>query len=252
MNILIVTFILLVVLEFTFPFLKTKKVEHHDLYNYILGGLNTSLSFSLYFLLLFPLIRFAENGNMGILNLFNLNYLIRGLIVFLILDCVNYIWHRILHENNFLFRFHFIHHSDDFLSLSSAFRFHFFEVLLGYLFKIPFILIAGITLRDLFIYQIIFSICNYFQHSNLNIPYKLDLFISKLIITPYLHRIHHSKIKQQSFSNYSTVLVLWDKAFRTFYKQDLKANSSYGVGNIDLSKYTKLKVLLKQPFKGKI
>jgi len=164
------------------------------------------------------------------------------------LDCINYWWHRLVHKVSFLWRFHSIHHTDKLLNVSSALRFHFLEVLMGHLFKFPFLFLLGIPVEALLLYDVIFNTNVYFHHSNIRIYKSLDIFLSKIIVTPYIHRIHHSLKWKETNSNFSSFLIIWDKIFGTFFPQGEISTSKYGIPGYTEDKYQHFSYMIKQPF----
>lgn len=240
-------FIILFVLERVMPEVSRKRVEkNHDIDNIKLGFVN--FIFSRYFglILVYAFARRVDGA--GLLRYVGGANVILGVVI---MDIVNYWWHRMAHRVWFLKKFHRIHHTDRLLNVSSALRFHFLEVLMGHLFKLPFILIFGVSLESLLIYDVIFSISVYFHHSNIKIPSKLDRVLSNIIITPYVHRIHHSLIKDEANSNFSSVVVFWDKLFNTYTPTKEEPTRDYGVVGYEDNRYQEFKCMIKQPFEKK-
>ena len=133
-----------------------------------------------------------------------------------------YWWHRINHEWHILWYFHKFHHVDTKLNSTSALRFHTGELLLSYIAKIIAFSILGISLSAVLVHALLFFPIVVFHHSNLKISERWDLFFRRFIVTPRMHRIHHSVIKSETNSNYSSVLPYWDKLFRSYVKQPAK------------------------------
>lgn len=133
----------------------------------------------------------------------------------LILDCVIYWWHRINHEIPFLWRFHQVHHMDEFLDTSSAVRFHFGEVLLSAVFRMIFIYIFAIDLTSVILFEIAILVSALFHHSNIRLPRRFEKLLDSIIITPAVHWVHHHAKQADTDSNYGTVLSLWDRLFRS-------------------------------------
>jgi len=240
-------FLLFFVCERLFPQLDRNIAgKNHCIHNMTLGFVN--LLFGRYFALftVYYVAVSIENLGFGLLSYspYNLK-VISGIIL---LDCINYWWHRSLHRFNFLMNFHNVHHTDQLLDTSSALRFHFIEVLIGHLFKLPFIILFGIPVISLLLYDVIFNINVYFHHSNIRINRKVDLILSKVIVTPYLHRIHHSLKWKESNSNFSSFLILWDKVFGSFFPQGEQSTPKYGVPGYNDKKYQTFYYMIKQPF----
>jgi sterol desaturase/sphingolipid hydroxylase (fatty acid hydroxylase superfamily) len=133
----------------------------------------------------------------------------------LILDCWIYWWHRANHEWPFLWRFHEVHHLDEFLDASSALRFHFGEVLLSSLVRAGVILLLGVPLLSVVVFETLLALSAMFHHSNLRLPPRFERALSFLIVTPSIHWVHHHAIRRDTDSNYSALLSVWDRLFRS-------------------------------------
>ncbi len=133
-----------------------------------------------------------------------------------LLDFLAYCFHRLFHLNSFLFRFHSVHHSDASIEVTSAFRFHFGEVLVANSARILCAWALGFSYVTLFIFELVFLFFNLFEHSNFQLPQKLSGFLSFLWITPALHRKHHSILHKEMNSNFGTVFSIWDRLLRTY------------------------------------
>ncbi len=218
----------------------------HDLSNLGLGVINLLLS--RYFALIITLTLMKNLQISGAVYYLQLNEKAALILGVIALDSINYWWHRFLHRVPLLMRFHTVHHTDTLLDVSSALRFHFVEVLAGHLFRIPFILILGLPLSSIILYDIIFNINVYFHHSNIRINRRLDIALSKFIVTPYIHRIHHSTKWREANSNFSSFLLLWDRLFNTFTPQGEVSTPRYGIPGYTEEKYQTLLYMIRQPF----
>lgn len=133
----------------------------------------------------------------------------------LILDLWIYWWHRANHEVPFLWRFHEIHHLDHFLDTTTALRFHYGELFFSAFARAPVIIILGIPFASVLVFEALVILSALFHHSNVRLPAQLEAALSRIIVTPSIHWVHHHKIRQDTDSNYATVLSLWDRLFRS-------------------------------------
>lgn len=133
----------------------------------------------------------------------------------LLLDCWIYWWHRLNHEWHLLWRFHEVHHLDEFLDASSALRFHFGEVLLSSAVRAGVILVLGVPLLSVVLFETLLSLVTMFHHSNVRLPPRLERALSFLIVTPSIHWVHHHALRRDTDSNYSALLSVWDHLFRS-------------------------------------
>ncbi|BBM88214.1 sterol desaturase family protein [Candidatus Uabimicrobium amorphum] len=151
----------------------------------------------------------------GILSFITTNTYTSGILAFLVLDFFMYMWHRLMHEWDFAWNFHQVHHSELDMNTSSSFRFHFVEIAASKIFLLLWIGLWGIDVVFYFMYEAVFMVSVLLQHSNIHIPYKLDKLMSYVVVTPNFHRIHHSQDTHESNANYSSILTIWDWVFGT-------------------------------------
>jgi sterol desaturase/sphingolipid hydroxylase (fatty acid hydroxylase superfamily) len=164
----------------------------------------------------------------------------------ILLDCFLYWWHRVNHKLPFLWRFHEVHHLDEFLDSTTALRFHFGEVFLSSMVRVVVIIALGIPIASVIIFEIILVVCSIFNHSNLRLPSVLEKALSKLIVTPSIHWVHHHAKRYDTDSNYSTIFSFWDRLFGSFSPNARQLTMAIGVeGKSDLS----LPSLLLRPIK---
>jgi len=185
-------------------------------------SINIALSiftFVIVYFIIFPAqnstLSWTSNINIGLLYLLNLPPSACGIIAFLLMDLVFYYWHLLNHKIPFLWRFHNVHHIDPDMDVSTAFRFHFGEIGLSTVFRVIQISIIGISPAAFMIYDLCFIANTIFQHSNIKLPIKFERILNKIIVTPRMHGIHHSQIKNETNSNYSTVFSWWDVIHKT-------------------------------------
>lgn len=157
----------------------------------------------------------AQQHGFGLLNLLSLPGWVEGMVAILMLDYVLYVWHWLNHQIPLLWRFHNVHHTDLDLGVSTAFRFHFVEMLLSGVFRLGGVLVIGAGPVVVLIYEVVFEASVAFHHSNWRLPYRLERVLSWLIVTPRMHGIHHSIVQRETNSNYSNLLNVWDRIHRT-------------------------------------
>jgi sterol desaturase/sphingolipid hydroxylase (fatty acid hydroxylase superfamily) len=133
----------------------------------------------------------------------------------LLLDLWIYWWHRANHEIGFLWRFHSVHHFDELLDSTSALRFHFGEVFLSALARVPVILLLGMPLASVIVFEALVLIGAIFHHSDARLPPKLEAALARVVITPSIHWVHHHKVRADTDSNYGTIFSFWDPLFRS-------------------------------------
>ncbi len=136
---------------------------------------------------------------------------------FLLLDLYMYTWHRLIHTWGFAWRFHKVHHTDRWMNISTAYRFHTGEVIVANIPKIGLIYLLGITPNAWILYESLFAVSLVFHHSNFALPFKIDKFLSYFIVTPNYHRAHHCQLTKYLNTNYTSLLTIWDLIFQSRY-----------------------------------
>lgn len=135
------------------------------------------------------------------------------LVDLVILDMWIYWWHRSSHRFPFLWRFHEVHHLDEFLDVTSAVRFHAGEVLLSAAVRAVVIIALDIPLTTVLVFETFVLVSSVFHHSNVKLPRGFERVLSWIIVTPSIHWVHHHAVRSDTDSNYATVLSVWDRLF---------------------------------------
>ncbi len=191
----------------------------------------------------------AEN-HIGFLNFFEMPFWMAALIASILFDAWLYVWHRLNHVIPFFWRFHQVHHSDLEMDFSTALRFHPGEILLSSIVNIAVFAILGLSIEHLVIYKIVFNINVLWHHSNVALSEKWDRLLRLVLVSPNMHRVHHSMRVKETNSNYSSVLSIWDRLFGSYRFSDPKKivfGLDYDRGAEDQT----IARLLSRPFKNK-
>lgn len=160
--------------------------------------------------------QFCQERGWGALNYLDLPYGVEFAITVVFLDFMIYVQHVVMHMIPFFWRFHIVHHSDLDLDVSSGLRFHPVEILGSTLFKIGLIFALGPTPLAALAFESILNGMAMFSHSNITLPPWLDKALRRLIVTPDMHRIHHSVEENETNSNYGFNLSIWDRTLGTY------------------------------------
>jgi len=212
LSLALVAFVLLIFMEGLKPYQRfDRKVAKNSvltnttafLFNNII--LTTLRASSLFFVA-------QQFSNYGVLSGLS-NGPIKWVLSFLLFDLAIYAWHYASHKYEFLWRFHKIHHSDKTFNVTTGFRFHVFDLFIEIVMKCLFVIVFGVDAYVILAIELIELSFIFFHHSNLSFD-KEDL-LSKVIITPALHRTHHSALRSEHDSNYGIVLSIWDQLFGT-------------------------------------
>jgi sterol desaturase/sphingolipid hydroxylase (fatty acid hydroxylase superfamily) len=157
----------------------------------------------------------VERRNLGLLKLLRLPVWLETALAVVLLDYTLYIWHVLTHKVPLLWRFHLVHHADLDLDASTALRFHFGELVLSSPWRASQIVLIGVSPFALSMWQMLLLISILFHHSNVRLPTEAERQLSVLIVTPRMHGIHHSMVREETDSNWSSGLTVWDRIHGT-------------------------------------
>ena len=158
----------------------------------------------------------AAAREVGVLHLIPLSGPFHFCGALLLYDMWSYWWHRINHRIPFLWRFHRMHHSDPAMDVSTATRFHPGEVFLSSMIRLLVIPIVGMPVIALVVYDGLQLANTQFHHANISLFRPLDRAVSCILVSPNMHKVHHSPLREETDSNYSSVLSVWDRIFGSY------------------------------------
>ena len=192
----------------------------------------------------------AQEQGWGLLNMFVLPYPVEVVLAIIALDCTIYLQHVLFHIIPFLWPFHLVHHVDLDLDVTSGVRFHPVEIIISMGIKLTAVILLGASPLSVLVFEILLNATSMFNHSNIFIPLALDRIIRLLIVTPDMHRVHHSVILKETNSNYGFTLSWWDRIFGTYRAQPAKGHQDMVIGNARFldGRKQKLTWLLLLPF----
>lgn len=148
----------------------------------------------------------------------------------LFLDLAIYWQHVVFHKVPVLWRLHRMHHADTEIDATTGIRFHPIEIVLSLLIKIALVLALGIPAIAVIIFEVVLNASAMFNHANLKLPAWLDKTLRIVIVTPDMHRVHHSWHWQETDSNYGFCLSIWDRLFRTYTPQPRDGHEGMTIG----------------------
>jgi sterol desaturase/sphingolipid hydroxylase (fatty acid hydroxylase superfamily) len=158
----------------------------------------------------------AEASDFGVLRWLGLGGLLAGIAGFLLLDLAIYLQHRVFHRVPVLWRLHRMHHSDTDLDVTSGFRFHPVEILLSMVIKGAVIVALGVPALAVLVFEIVLNGTSLFNHANVRLPPWLERMLRWMVVTPMMHRVHHSVEREETDSNFGFNLPWWDRLFDTY------------------------------------
>ena len=244
----ILGFIIFLILETIYPnrtwsSKRYKRIAFHA----VLASFNTILMRIPMLFILMPVLLIVTENQVG--PFYNLGVL-KFILSFLILDIALYWWHRFNHTNQFLWRFHYVHHVDTHMDVGTSLRFHIGELFFSTLYKAIIIYLFGITLSEFLFYELLLVLSIQFHHSNIKLPDHVDSMLSKVIVTPKYHTNHHTRTKESREANYASIFTIWDKVFLSYKDATDEERLEMGLENREME----LKFLsnIKYPFKKNV
>jgi len=172
----------------------------------------------------------ASDNNWGFLNRLDIDDLVGIPLFLLAFDLMIYWQHRLFHAVSFLWRFHRMHHTDPDYDLSTGNRFHPVEILLSALIKCVLILLLGPPAVAVLIAEVVLNATSIFNHSNIRLPHSLDTVLRRVIVSPDMHRVHHSVERQEHDSNFGFNLSIWDRIFGSYTAQPAAGHEAMEIG----------------------
>ena len=162
------------------------------------------------------LARVVERRRWGLVQRLPLPPVLRDGLAVLGMDYTIYVWHVLTHKVPFLWRFHLVHHVDLYMDSTTALRFHAVDMLISIPWRAAQVAVLGTSRRALSVWQGFFFASVLFHHSNLRLPARLERCMAAVLTTPRMHGIHHSAVRAQTDSNWSSGFSLWDHLHGTF------------------------------------
>jgi sterol desaturase/sphingolipid hydroxylase (fatty acid hydroxylase superfamily) len=153
-----------------------------------------------------------------------------GLIAFVVLDFAVWLEHVVSHKWPWLWRIHRMHHADTGFDLTTALRFHPLEIVLSMLWKAAIIIALGAPPVAVLIFEIVLNGAAMFNHANIKLPKTVDALLRLIIVTPDMHRIHHSTDPRETDTNYGFNLAIWDRLFSTYTQTPRLGDTGLEIG----------------------
>ena len=173
---------------------------------------------------------YAQQHQIGLLNQLDWPEWIKILVALLVLDLAIWFQHLVSHKVPLFWRLHKVHHADRDIDVTTAVRFHPVEIALSMLWKIVVVLPLGVSPFAVFLFEVILNACAMFNHANIALPAWLDGIVRLAVVTPDMHRVHHSVLRREHDSNYGFNLSLWDRLFRTYTAQPEAGHQNMTIG----------------------
>jgi len=210
--------------------------------------------------LLFPaaavgMAAFANEQGWGIFNYYQTSFVVAVVVSVIAMDFIIYLQHVMVHAVPALWRLHRVHHADPDFDVTTGARFHPLEIILSMLIKFSVIVVLGPPVIAVVIFEVLLNATAMFNHSNVRLNLTIDKLLRLVVVTPDMHRVHHSVEDDEANSNFGFNLPWWDRLFGTYRDQPRAGHKSMTIGihiYNDLKQVSWLPGMLWLPFVGKI
>lgn len=219
----------------------------HGFRNIVISLLNTaSLAFS-FGVVTVVVASWTEQQKVGLLNLVALPFVVSLAFAVLLLDGWMYVWHRANHVIPLLWRFHKMHHSDNQMDVTTATRFHIGEHIGSATLRLGLIPLLGVSVWHVVIYEMLVLAITQFHHANISIG-RLDQWLRLFVVTPYMHKVHHSRWQPETDSNFATLFSFWDRIGLSFRMRSDPTTIEFGLQELEAPQWQSVWGMLRTPF----
>lgn len=194
----------------------------------------------------------AERG-WGVLNLLDLPLWWAVLLAVVVMDFTIWLQHVMVHALPLLWRLHRVHHADQDFDVTTGARFHPLEILLSMLIKFAVVVVLGPPVVAVVIFEVLLNASSMFNHGNIRLPLALDRVLRLFIVTPDMHRVHHSVHESETNANFGFCLSWWDRLFGTYRAQPRDGHAGMTIGLLeyrDAGQSNRLAGMLMMPFRN--
>ncbi len=198
---------------------------------------------------------FATENGWGLLNYYSLPFALSIVLSVVAMDFIIYLQHVLVHAVPALWRLHRVHHADLDFDVTTGSRFHTIEIIISMLIKFATIIVLGPPIVAVVIFEVILNGMAMFNHSNVRLPLRLDRVLRLFVVTPDMHRVHHSVEDNETNSNFGFNLSIWDRVFGTYIDQPREGHEKMAIGihtYRDPKQVSWLPGMLSLPFTGKV
>lgn len=197
----------------------------------------------------------SDEKSWGILNYYEVPFMLSVVVTVVAMDFIIYLQHVMVHAIPALWRLHRVHHADLDYDVTTGSRFHPLEIILSMLIKFATIMLLGAPVVAVIIFEVILNATAMFNHGNLKLPKKVDRLLRLIVVTPDMHRVHHSVEDDEANSNFGFSLPWWDRLFGTYRDQPRGGHEGMVIGihgYRDAKQVDRLPGMLMLPFVGKV
>ncbi len=246
---IIASLLVIFTLEGIFPYMRGRRRRFAHAAPHVLIALLNGMLTRLFLMgITLQAIGWAQGRSLGLARMLALPPSMKAVTVFVLFDIWMYSWHRANHRIALLWLFHRAHHADIGMDTTTALRFHPGELLLSTFIRLPVIVLLGMTFAELAFFELTLNVATLFHHSNLAIPEKWDRMLRVVLVTPNMHRVHHSVEMAETNSNYTSLLSVWDRLARSFSMRPDTHTITFGLPRFREDRFQRFWGFLVTPF----
>ena len=193
----------------------------------------------------------AEAHGMGLFHLADVPGAVAVPLSVVLLDLAIWAQHRVFHAVPALWRLHRMHHADTEFDVTTGLRFHPIEIALSMLIKIAVVVALGVPALAVLLFEVLLNAASMFSHGNVRLPGRVDAMLRRVIVTPDMHRVHHSAVREETDSNFGFCLSVWDRWFGTYRPEPAAGQERFTIGLETFRDPAELRLdrMLTQPFR---
>lgn len=193
----------------------------------------------------------SEQTRFGLLYWLDVPAYLAVPVAIIVLDVIIYTQHVLFHRIPWLWRMHRMHHADQDIDVTTGARFHPLEIIVSMWVKVGAITLLGAPALAVVIFEVLLNASAMFNHSNARLPLRADRWLRNVIVTPDMHRVHHSVIEREMHSNFGFFLSVWDRVFATYIAQPQQGHEQMKIGlnQFQRGREQWLDKMLTQPFR---
>ena len=193
----------------------------------------------------------AQRWGIGLFNVIEVPWAVALVLPVVLLDFAVWAQHLAMHKAAPLWRLHRVHHSDTAFDVTTGVRFHPLEILLSMVYKAAVVLLLGAPAAAVLAFEVLLNGASLLTHGNVRLPQGVDRYVRRLVVTPEMHRVHHSIHRAETDSNYGFMLSLWDRLFGTYWAQPRDGHRQMVIGLAEFREAPEQRIdrLLLQPLR---
>jgi len=173
---------------------------------------------------------FADRAGLGLFRYFRVSPWVLIPATVVLMDLAVYAQHVAMHKVPLLWRLHLVHHADLDIDVTTGVRFHTFEIMLSFFYKALLVIASGCPATGVLLFEVLLNATSMFSHANIRLAFRWEATVRTVVVTPDMHRVHHSIVARETNSNFGFNLSCWDRLFGTYRDQPADGHVGMTIG----------------------